>query len=148
MVRQSGIHHRIKFPKVKSDGFLRNIGCGFFSIDGKLEPESSKFEHFLLFLESCQSLIGTLDEGLNGDRVRWLDGRGLKLAGKAFFALSGWFVAFRIGLLHDEAAVVFGREVALIGDVSEGGVRRGVLAFEVLEKLVVLGLVGRLENSE
>jgi hypothetical protein len=148
MVRQPGIHHCIKFPKVKSDGFLRNVGCGFFSIDGKLEPESTKFEHFLLFLESCKSLIGTLDEGLNGDGVSWFDGRRLKLAGKAFFALSSWFVAFGIGLLHDQAAVVFSREVALIGDVGEGGVGRGVLAFEVLEKLAVLGLVGRFENSE
>jgi hypothetical protein len=80
--------------------------------------------------------------------MSWFDGRGLKLAGEAFFTLSGWFVAFRIGLLHDDAAVVFGWEVALIGDVSEGGIGRGVLAFEVFEKLVVLGLVSRLENSE
>ena len=148
MVRQFGIHDRIKFPEVKPDCFLGNIRRGFFSINGKLEPESSKFEHFLLFLESCESLVGTLDQGLNGDGVSWFDGRGLKLAGEAFFALSGWFVAFGIGLLHDEAAVVFGREVALIGYVGEGGIGRGVLAFEVLEKLVILGLVGRFENSE
>ncbi len=85
---------------------------------------------------------------MNGDRLGWFDGSGFKLTGEAFFALSGWFVSFGISLLHDVAAVIFGGEVALIGDVGKGGIGRGVLAFVVLEKLVVLGLVGRFEDSE
>jgi hypothetical protein len=57
-------------------------------------------------------------------------------------------VSFGFGLLHDEAALVFGDRVGRLADVGEVVIIGGILALILLEEFVVLGLVGGLEYSE